>query len=573
MTNAHLNRRAFLRRITAAPAALLLAGGSARVAAHAQTPGNPLAAGSCKLGGMICTLNDQRQVLTRGLIWISGGKIMAIASSPNGLPPEAGRDPLVETNGVIYPGLIDLHKHITYDIRGPWFPGRQFKNRTEFFNDPQYRSTLENPCRLLAQYMDLLNEVCLYAEVKALVGGTTALQGAAIYDRRYTSKLVRNVEFENFGQDRIHQTIWDVDAGSAAQIERLLPQLDAWIYHLAEGVDEYAQQRFADVKEFRLLTNKLVAIHCVGLNEPQFRELGKAGASMVWSPLGNLRLYGRTADVRAAKRAGVNICLGSEWAPSGSKNLLTDLKVADQWNQHNLGRLFSDRELVELVTVNPAKAIGWRGKAGQLAAGHVADLVVLKKTSDEPYRNLIEATEESVALVMIGGQPLYGDLDVMRRLSGGDSEFLSPRRGPHKALRFGDASTGSGKQSFAALTRQLSEALTLKDSVLVRELDRLKVRRALDPAPPPVQAEYPYFLRIGDEPLEIGEVKRFTAAVFPEGVAAFPLDPLFISDDEGFFRVVRDPMLLKNGVDLMPYYKNLVAGAWRLGAQAGVRRM
>ena len=40
-----------------------------------------------------------------------------------------------------------------------------------------------------------------------------------------------------------------------------------------------------------------------------------------------------TTDVLAARAAGVRICLGADWSPSGSKNLLGELKVADLWNK------------------------------------------------------------------------------------------------------------------------------------------------------------------------------------------------------------------------------------------------
>ena len=39
-------------------------------------------------------------------------------------------------------------------------------------------------------------------------------------------------------------------------------------------------------------------------------------------------LYGKTADIAAAKAAGVRLGIGSDWSPSGSKNLLGELKVA-----------------------------------------------------------------------------------------------------------------------------------------------------------------------------------------------------------------------------------------------------
>jgi len=433
----------------------------------------------------------------------------------------------------------------------------RFRKRTEFFFDPDYRRTVENPCRLLVQYADLLNEVCLYAEVKALAGGTTSLQGAAIHDPIYTSQLVRNIEFENFGRDRVHQTIWDVTAESAPNFRRLMPRLDAWIYHLSEGVDDYAQQRFAELKQFGLLTEKLVAIHAVGLTPAELCELAQAGATLVWGPLGNLRLYGQTTDIRAAHQAGLRLCLGSEWAPSGSKNLLTDLKVADQYNRRVLDGLLSDRELVEMVTANPAAAVGWKGKAGQLAGGAAADMVLVKKKTEDPYRNLIEATEEDIEMVFIDGEPVYGDAELMRSVRPQGAELLRPRRGRAKALVF-DAPAGGRCGSFDELRQTLQSMLRLEEAMLARNLNRLKVRRALTPNPPPVQQEYPFFLGIGDEPLEAEEVARFVRAVFPEGVSPFPLDPVFVADDDEFARVLQDPALVERGIELKPYFESIL---------------
>jgi cytosine/adenosine deaminase-related metal-dependent hydrolase len=53
-----------------------------------------------------------------------------------------------------------------------------------------------------------------------------------------------------------------------------------------------------------------------------FDVLAAHGSAMIWSPLSNLLLYGGTARIDAAQAAGVAIGLGSDWSPSGSKNLL-----------------------------------------------------------------------------------------------------------------------------------------------------------------------------------------------------------------------------------------------------------
>jgi 5-methylthioadenosine/S-adenosylhomocysteine deaminase len=50
----------------------------------------------------------------------------------------------------------------------------------------------------------------------------------------------------------------------------------------------------------------------------------------VWSPFANFWLYGATANITAAKAAGVRIALGSDWAPSGTATSLREFKVAER---------------------------------------------------------------------------------------------------------------------------------------------------------------------------------------------------------------------------------------------------
>ena len=57
-----------------------------------------------------------------------------------------------------------------------------------------------------------------------------------------------------------------------------------------------------------------------------------------------LFLYSTTPDVRSAMEAGVPIALGADWAPSGSKNLLGEMKIARLVSQHEHG-LLSDRAI------------------------------------------------------------------------------------------------------------------------------------------------------------------------------------------------------------------------------------
>ena len=130
--------------------------------------------------------------------------------------------------------------------------------------------------------------------------------------------------------------------------------------------------------------------------------MARFGASMVWSPLSNLLLYGQTAKIEAAKAAGVTMSLGPDWAPSGSKNLLAELKIAKIVSGLHNG-LFSDREIVAMATCNPAKMLRWDNLLGSLGAGKLADLVVIEGAAGDPYGQLIQASEGAIRLVMIAG--------------------------------------------------------------------------------------------------------------------------------------------------------------------------
>ena len=146
---------------------------------------------------------------------------------------------------------------------------------------------------------------------------------------------------------------------------------------------------------------------------------------MVWSPFSNLWLYGATTDVLAARAAGMRLCLGADWSPSGSKNLLGELKVADLYSKTRLGGALSPQELCAMATCNPADALGWQDKLGRLRPGLHGDFVVMRGRDEDAYRTLIRSTEQDVLLVAINGYPMYGTDEFMRAANAVSPEPIS----------------------------------------------------------------------------------------------------------------------------------------------------
>ena len=168
-----------------------------------------------------------------------------------------------------------------------------------------------------------------------------------------------------------------------------------------------------------------LGIHSTALGAEQFTEWHSHGGTVVWSPFSNLWLYGATTDVLAAKAAGMRLCLGADWSPSGSKNLLGELKVADLYSKTQLGGALSPQELCAMATCNPADALGWQDRLGRLRPGLHGDFVVMRSRDEDAYNTLIHSTEQDVLLVAINGYPMYGTDEFMQAANAVSPEPIS----------------------------------------------------------------------------------------------------------------------------------------------------
>ena len=151
-----------------------------------------------------------------------------------------------------------------------------------------------------------------------------------------------------------------------------------------------------------------MAIHANGLEAGDFAVLHDHGVGIVWSPLSNLLLYGGTTNIAAAHANDVPVALGSDWSPSGSRNLLAELKIARIVNAGLSPSPYKDRDLVAMATRNPATMLGWGDEIGSLADGHYADLLVIAGTDGDPYDHLLTASERDIELVVIDGVARFG---------------------------------------------------------------------------------------------------------------------------------------------------------------------
>src|SRR3569833_420699 len=371
------------------------------------------------LRGRIVTMNAHDDVIADGLVCVEGDLIKVVVPTGTPLPTEFQGIPVVQTGGTLYPGLIELHTHPAYNAIPLWEVKQRFPSRDVWRGDALYRRRVSNPATLLTHHPQEIypKSVARFVECRSLMGGVTTTQGLTLTSLGstvpYYEGLIRNVEF-TYGNDWPEATDNINNFTSFAEFDKaygpLMNQaLSRFVMHLCEGTDPPTLKyfdSFFDASGQPHIGSNLVAIHATALRSPQFQTL-KAGAGLVWSPTSNFLLYGQTTDIAAAMQAGVQVALGCDWGPSGTKNLLGELKIAKLTSDH-LGGLFSDHQLVKMVTSIPASMMGWDKFLGSIEPGKQADIVVMVVQTGDPYSGLISASETDVAAVMIAGKVRAG---------------------------------------------------------------------------------------------------------------------------------------------------------------------
>jgi 5-methylthioadenosine/S-adenosylhomocysteine deaminase len=318
-----------------------------------------------------------------------------------------------------------LHNHLPYDILSLWPVPRKFTNRGQWSSSstPQYHQLISGPMGVLGRDPDVVPAVVRFVETRCLLAGTTTSQGVALASApgivTHFRGLVRNIESTGDPQLPAATThIADIDATDAEHFLARISGTQKLVLHLAEGIDDTARNHFLALHLGSgdwAITGNLIGIHCAALHADDFAVMAVHNGSMVWSPLSNLLLYGATADIGAAIGSGITIALGSDWAPSGSKNLLDELKVARIAAGHAQAQL-SSQDLLAMVTTSPARMLGWQDHIGSIEAGKRADVVVFGGRTGDPYDAVLTATEADIELVVINGVARSGTINLMSML-------------------------------------------------------------------------------------------------------------------------------------------------------------
>jgi 5-methylthioadenosine/S-adenosylhomocysteine deaminase len=193
--------------------------------------------------------------------------------------------------------------------------------------------------------------------------------------------------------------------------------------HIAENDGIVRQVRgrygFAGVVEFLhsldFLGEEVIGAHCVRLNPLEIKMLKETSTNVAHNPVSNMFLADGVAPIAQMVHEGVTVSLGSDsTAANNSQDMFEVMKTTTLLQRVSAldATLLPPWEVLELATINGAKALGIEKEVGTLEPGKRADLIGIDLFSSphtvamhsEVSQIVHCARPSDVKLVMIDGE-------------------------------------------------------------------------------------------------------------------------------------------------------------------------
>ncbi len=401
-------------------------------------------------GGTVVTMDGQRRVIEGGAVAIRGDRIVEIGESDALAAKYAAARTLDASGKVVMPGLVNTHGHAAMVLfRGladdqplqEWLTKTIFPAEAKNVNEDFVRRGVRLACLEMilggtTTFVDMYYFENVAAE-EAAKAGLRGVLGQAVLDfpvpdNKTWPEMMKAVEIfaaKWKGHPLVQPAIaphapYTVSLEHLKEAHALAERLDIpYVIHVAETRDEVRTianksglSPVAYLDGAGVLDARMVAAHCVWVNDADIAALARGKVGVAHCPQSNMKLASGTAPVPAMLAAGVAVGLGTDGAASNNDlNLLEEADTAAKL--HKLIGMRADalpaKQAVEMVTLGGAKAIHREKDLGSLEPGKLADLIVIRMdaANETPlysvYSQLVYATKASdVDTVMVGGRIL-----------------------------------------------------------------------------------------------------------------------------------------------------------------------
>ena len=404
--------------------------------------------------GTLVTMDGSHRIIENGQIAIRGDGIYALGAAPL-FPKGVFAKQTIDAKGaLILPGLINGHTHtpmtllrglrddVTLDewLRKYIFPA-EAKNVTEDFVRWGTRLAAAEQIRGgITTFADMYYfEDALAEETKA--AGMRGVLGETILDfpapdnktnaamLEYTERFLKRWQ----GDPLIHaapaphsiylcseKTLKDAAALARKYHAPILIHVAEMKKELDDSLKQNGLTPVQYLDKLGILGPDVLAAHCIYVDEADGKILAERQVGCVHNPSSNMMLASGVAPVIEERAAGIAVGLGTD-GPAGSNNdlnLMEEMDLAAKLQKITKmdPRALGAQAVVEMATIEGAKALHMEKEIGSLEVGKKADIILIGL--DEPnavpmydiYAQLVYALKGSdVETVVIGGRVVMRD--------------------------------------------------------------------------------------------------------------------------------------------------------------------
>lgn len=376
-------------------------------------------------------MDRNRRVIWNGAIVINGDRIEAIEDV---VPHTDDSITALDARGmIVMPGLIDAHVHLTECLMrnvGPDLPLAQwvtgYLRPIERALTPEHilpaiklslLEHLRSGTTTIAESLLPIQSADMAAEAVLNSGLRCALSLAVNEIADFRTVEAAHAKW-NGSQDRlqiwiglrqislINEAVWRDAAAFAGSLDTRL----SW--HMSSAIHNGARVA-ALADEQGLLSDRMVAGHCVDLDTEDIARLADSGTHVVHLPVTNARFGMGQCPVPELRDANVSVAIGSDG--DNSHDLFRVMMLAGLVNKARLrdARAFPAESLIEMATIGGARALGIADQVGSLEPGKKADIIMVRTDMpwNQPLLNPVAtivygASGKDVDTVMVDGKIL-----------------------------------------------------------------------------------------------------------------------------------------------------------------------
>ena len=359
-------------------------------------------------------MSEKGLILTDHSLAILDNKIVAIGDTNSLKQSISTRREITLQNHLLMPGLINSHGHSPMALlRGfaddiplrPWleekiWPAEGRWVSEEFVRDGAALAIAEMLRSGTTAFTDMyffpdeVAKVALKANIRALLAApvldfpTVWAQDADEYIRKATDL---NDRYKNNNLIQVAfgpHAPYTVSDDPLRHISTLANELDIPIHihvhensaEIEEAVAKTGMRPLQRLNELGLLSQLLQCVHATQLQQEEINMLAAAGVSIVHCPASNAKLASGLCQTQAILDAGINLCLGTDGAASNNElNMINEMRMAALFGKGAADKAgaTSAWDVLQMATVNGARALGKEEMLGTLEKGKLADCIAI----------------------------------------------------------------------------------------------------------------------------------------------------------------------------------------------------